>query len=277
MSFVYLEIDVSILPIQPWRSIMIAQMGEIDFESFVDTDKGFKAYLPEHNFSKEDFEGLPVFSQQHLSIKWFIKTIPPQNWNASWEKDFKPIRVSEDCLVRATFHPYQGVKYELIITPKMSFGTGHHETTQLMLLHLLELDCKGKKFLDMGTGTGVLAIMAEKKGARSVHAIDIDPWCVENAHENVSLNSCRNITVELNSQAPNVGTYDIILANINRNILLEQLPIYADRTSEGGSLLMSGFYVDDLVKIQNRCEDIGFEFIRKFIRKDWIALEFTKR
>ena len=111
----------------------------------------------------------------------------------------------------------------------------------------------------------------------SVHAIDIDPWCVENAHENVSLNSCRNITVELNSQAPNVGTYDIILANINRNILLEQLPIYADRTSEGGSLLMSGFYVDDLVKIQNRCEDIGFEFIRKFIRKDWIALEFTKR
>ena len=255
---------------------MIAQLGDLGYESFIDTDKGFKAYLPESDFSKDDFLCLSLFCEKQLKIDWRQKKIPPQNWNAQWERDFKPIRVGEDCLVRANFPPPENLKYELVITPKMSFGTGHHETTRLMMTFLLEMDCRGKRFLDMGTGTGVLSVLAEKKGAIAVHAIDVEPWCVENAKENILLNDCQVITTELGGLVPQEKTYDVILANINRNVLLDQIPDYAGILPKGGLLLMSGFYVNDLVIIQSACRDSGFEFICTFDLNDWIAVQFIK-
>lgn len=274
MSSVYLEIDVSINPIEPWGAIMIAQMSDFGFESFLDTEKGFKAYMLKSAFSKNEFERLSMFSKEDVLIKWTQKSILPQNWNEKWERGFIPIKVGDDCLVRADFHSPMGYKYELVITPKMSFGTGHHQTTQLMLSFLLKMDCREKKFLDMGSGTGVLSILADKKGASYVHAVDIDPWCVENALENMSLNDCKVITTELNSEVPTNVTYDVILANINRNILIDQIPHYARIIVSSGVLLLSGFYVNDLIKIQTCCKDYGFKFICNFKDDDWIAAKF---
>ena len=276
MSYVYLEIDVSIYPIEPWGEIMIAQMGDFGFESFLDTEKGFKAYMPKSYFSKNEFERLPLFSKEDVLIKWTQKSIPPQNWNEKWERGFSPVRVGKDFLIRADFHPPMGFKYELVITPKMSFGTGHHQTTQLMVSFLLKMDCREKKFLDIGSGTGVLSILADKKGASLVHAVDIDPWCVENILENILLNDCKVITTELSGKVPTKANYDVILANINRNILIDQIPDYARRIVSGGELLLSGFYVDDLVKIQTCCKDYGFKFICNFENNDWIAAKFLK-
>ena len=185
MSSVYLEIDVSINPIEPWGEIMIAQMSDYGFESFLDSEKGFKAYMLKSAFSKNEFERLSLFSKEDVLVKWTQKSIPPQNWNEKWERGFSPKKIGEDCLVRSDFHLPMGYKYELVITPKMSFGTGHHQTTQLMLSFLLKMDCREKKFLDMGSGTGILSILADKKGASYVHAVDTDPWCVENTLENI--------------------------------------------------------------------------------------------
>jgi ribosomal protein L11 methyltransferase len=276
MAVTYLEIEVTLKPVEPWRPIMIHEMGALGFESFVDTSKGFKAYIPEDDFLKKDFLRLHVFDLKEIEIDWQSKTIAPQNWNSQWEKNFSPIRVGERCLVRAHFHPPENVEYELVITPKMSFGTGHHETTQLMISFLLELDCLDKKVLDMGTGTGVLAILAEKKGAQTLLAVDHDPWCVENTQENIDLNECQKISTELNSRVPRLDHCDLVLANINRNVLLEQIKDYATLLKTGGDLLMSGFYIDDLEMIQTECESSGFRFIRNFEKNRWVAAHFMK-
>ena len=276
MPYVYLEIDVLIDPSEPWREIMVAYMGDLDFESFLYTDMGFRAYIPETNFLKDEFEKLSLFSQKDISISYSLKKILPENWNEKWEKDFSPVKIGNECIVRADFHQPEKVKYDLIITPKMSFGTGHHQTTQMMITFLLKMNCTNKKFLDMGTGTGILSILSEKKGARAVHAVDFDPWCVENTLNNISVNNCNIINVELSSDVPSKGTYDVILANINRNVLIDQIPFYARRLCNGGVLLMSGFYIDDLLKIQTFSNEHGFKFIRNFIIDDWVATEFIK-
>ena len=276
MAVPYLEIDICLSPIDPWREMMIAQMGALGFESFVDTPAGFKAYIPEGDFHEKDFSQIPVFTVEGIKINCDHKTIPPQNWNAQWEQNFSPIRVGDRCVVRADFHPPEIVDFELIITPKMSFGTGHHETTQLMILFLLDLDCQNKTILDMGTGTGVLALLAEKKGGKYILAVDNDPWCVENTQENVILNHCQNITAQLNHLVPILEDCDMVLANINRNVLLKQIEAYANMLKSGGVLLMSGFYFDDLRVIRNSCEQHGFRFIRNFEKNNWVATHFVK-
>jgi len=277
MSYVYLELDVSINPIEPWRPIMIAHMGKLSFESFLNTKKGFKAYIPDSNFSKDEFERLSLFKKKNVSIIWTSKKILPQNWNTSWEKNLNPIRVTDKCVVRADFHPPQKVKYDLIITPEMSFGTGHHQTTQLMMLFILKMNCVGKKFLDMGTGTGILSILAEKKGATLVHAFDKDPWSLKNAAKNIKRNNCKVINAELGDFVPSKGIYDVILANINLNILKDQIPYYSKIMTTGGVLLMSGFYETDLFKLIEFSKGFGFKFIRKFKKDDWLATEFIKK
>jgi ribosomal protein L11 methyltransferase len=276
MAVTYLEISVILKPVEPWRPVMIDQMGALGFESFVDTSKGFKAYIPEEDFREIDFLQLDVFDLKGIEIDWQSKTIAPQNWNHQWEQNFLPIRVGERCVVRAHFHLPEKAEYELVITPKMSFGTGHHETTQLMISFLLELDCWGKKVLDMGTGTGVLAILAEKKGAQNVLAVDNDPWCVENTQENLGLNDCQKISAELNSRVPRFDLCELVLANINRNVLLKQIKDYAKILKADGDLLMSGFYTDDLSIIVKECESSGFRFIRKFEKNRWVAAHFVK-
>ena len=187
MSLAYLEIEIILYPIDPWREVMVAQMGVLGFESFMDTSDGFLAYIPQNDFRENNFTRIDIFNTDGLEIKWNSKTIPPQNWNKEWEQNFSPIRIGDSCLVRADFHPSENIKYELVINPKMSFGTGHHETTQLMISILLVMNFEQKLVLDMGTGTGILAILAEKKGAMGVMAVDKDLWCVENTRENICL------------------------------------------------------------------------------------------
>lgn len=275
MAVAYLEIDLRLTPIDPWREVVIAQMGSLGFESFVNTPLGFKAYIPQNEFQEKEFSQIDVFDFQELEIEWDTKIIPPENWNRQWEENFSPIRVGERCVVRADFHPPEKAEYELVITPKMSFGTGHHETTQMMISYLLYLNCNNKTVLDMGTGTGVLAILAEKRGAKTVLAVDNDPWCVENTLENLEMNHCQKISAQLSSTVPKKKKYDMVLANINRNVLLKQIADYAQVLAPEGDLLMSGFYVEDLGIIQNACETEGFRFIRNLDVNNWVAAHFT--
>lgn len=275
MAVAYLEIDLRLTPIDPWREVVIAQMGSLGFESFVNTPLGFKAYIPQNEFQEKEFSQIDVFDFQELEIEWDTKIIPPENWNRQWEENFSPIRVGERCVVRADFHPTEKAEYELVITPKMSFGTGHHETTQMMISYLLDLNCNNKTVLDMGTGTGVLAILAEKRGAKTVLAVDNDPWCVENTLENLEMNHCQKISAQLSSTVPKKKKYDMVLANINRNVLLKQIADYAQVLAPEGDLLMSGFYVEDLGIIQNACETEGFRFIRNLDVNNWMAAHFT--
>lgn len=275
MAVAYLEIDLRLTPIDHWREVVIAQMGLLGFESFVNTPLGFKAYIPQNEFQEKEFSQIDVFDFQELEIEWDTKIIPPENWNRQWEENFSPIRVGERCVVRADFHPPEKAEYELVITPKMSFGTGHHETTQMMISYLLDLNCNNKTVLDMGTGTGVLAILAEKRGAKTVLAVDNDPWCVENTLENLEMNHCQKISAQLRSTVPKKKKYDMVLANINRNVLLKQIADYAQVLAPEGDLLMSGFYVEDLGIIQNACETEGFRFIRNLDVNNWVAAHFT--
>ncbi|MEC8397814.1 MAG: 50S ribosomal protein L11 methyltransferase [Bacteroidota bacterium] len=276
MAVAYLEIDLRLTPKDPWRDVMIAQMGLLGFESFVYSPDGFKAYIPKNDFREKDFLKIDVFDIQRLNFKWETKVIPPQNWNRQWEENFSPIRVGERCIVRTDFHPHEKVEYELVITPKMSFGTGHHETTQMMISLLLDLNCNNKSVLDMGSGTGVLGILAEKKGAKAVLAVDNDPWCIENTQENLELNKCINSKTELNNTVPLKNTFEMVLANINRNVLLEQISYYGHILVPEGDLLLSGFYFEDLGMIQNACQIEGFRFIRNLEKKNWVAAYFTK-
>ena len=275
MAVAYLEIDLRLTPIDPWREVVIAQMGSLGFESFVNTPLGFKAYIPQNEFQEKEFSQIDVFDFQELEIECDTKIIPPENWNRQWEENFSPIRVGERCVVRADFHPPEKAEYELVITPKMSFGTGHHETTQMMISYLLDLNCNNKTVLDMGTGTGGLAILAEKRGAKTVLAVDNDPWCVENTLENLEMNHCQKISAQLSSTVPKKKKYDMVLANINRNVLLKQIADYAQVLAPEGDLLMSGFYVEDLGIIQNACETEGFRFIRNLDVNNWVAAHFT--
>lgn len=276
MAVIYLEVTVRLSPLIPWREVMIAEMGSIGFEGFEETSSGFKAYIPKNEYREKSFKQIAVFSQDGLSIDWNTLDIAPENWNSAWEQNFIPTRIGDRCVIRADFHPPERAEFELIITPKMSFGTGHHETTQLMVLLLLEIDCHQKSIVDMGTGTGVLAILSEKKGATNILAIDNDPWCIENTLENIATNQCKNIRTKLTDQLSETLLFDSVLANINRNILLEQMDAYAKALKPEGNLLLSGFYVEDLGIIRSKCESLGFRFIRNFEKNQWVAALFIK-
>lgn len=276
MTVIYLEVTVRLSPLIPWREVMIAEMGSVGFEGFEETSTGFKAYIPKNEYREKSFKQIAVFSQDGLSIDWNTLDIAPENWNSAWEQNFTPTRIGDRCVIRADFHPPERAEFELIITPKMSFGTGHHETTQLMVLLLLEIDCHQKSIVDMGTGTGVLAILSEKKGATNILAIDNDPWCIENTLENIATNQCKNIRTKLTDQLSETLLFDSVLANINRNILLEQMDAYAKALKPEGNLLLSGFYVEDLGIIRSKCESLGFRFIRNFEKNQWVAALFIK-
>lgn len=276
MAVIYLEVTVRLSPLIPWREVMIAEMGSVGFEGFEETSSGFKAYIPKNEYREKSFKQIAVFSQDGLSIDWNTSDIAPENWNSAWEQNFTPTRIGDRCVIRADFHPSERAEFELIITPKMSFGTGHHETTQLMVLLLLEIDCHQKSIVDMGTGTGVLAILSEKKGATNILAIDNDPWCIENTLENIATNQCKNIRTKLTDQLSETLLFDSVLANINRNILLEQMDAYAKALKPAGNLLLSGFYVEDLGIIRSKCESLGFRFIRNFEKNQWVAALFIK-
>ncbi|MFD2101345.1 50S ribosomal protein L11 methyltransferase [Flagellimonas iocasae] len=276
MALVYLEYDFKVNPLQPATDILIAELGEAGFESFVENDSGVLAYILKEEWNEGVLDDLFILEHPDFEITWTSKEIEQQNWNAEWEKNFHPITVGDRCMVRAPFHKSIDVEYDIVIEPKMSFGTGHHETTHMMLEHILENDFEGKSVLDMGCGTGVLAILAKKRGAGSVDAIDIDEWCFLNTLENVERNNCPEIQAFQGDSSLLKGKkYDVILANINRNILLEDIPIYALCLNSNGQLFLSGFYLDDLDAISSKCKANGLEFEKKLEKNRWISVKYV--
>ena len=271
----YLEYTFTVNPLQPGVEILIAELGYAGFESFVETENGVTAYIQKEEWKESMLEDIQILASEEFTISFESSEIEQVNWNAEWEKNFDPIEVDGKCVVRAPFHSETKVPYEIVIEPKMSFGTGHHETTYMMLQHILENDFKGKTVLDMGCGTAVLAILAEMRGAATLDAIDIDEWCVENSEENIQRNDCKNITVRLGDASLLAGkSYEVIIANINRNILLNDMSVYRDCLSKEGELYLSGFYSEDLNIIKDCCNKLGFTFVDKKERNNWIAAKF---
>ena len=233
----YIEYDFTVSPTEMGAEILTAELAEVGFDSFVDTPTGLKAYISKDLWREDILEDIYLLGNPEFTISYQVTEIEQINWNEEWEKNFSPIVVENLCTVRANFHPIPSTLYDIVITPKMSFGTGHHETTYMMLQQLIPLPLQEVKVLDMGCGTGILAIMAALRGAHDITAIDIDPWCVENATENVQQNNCDFITVKQGEVSAIAGEkYNLILANINRNILLSDIPAYAQSLLPQGVL-----------------------------------------
>jgi len=273
----YIELDCKVFP-QRFIEIVMAEFSEFGFESFVENDNGFQGYIPEKDFDETKLRQLSAFENKEIKINYGIHKIADQNWNAVWESDFEPVEIEKLCYIRAPFHPQKiGYKYEIIIEPEMSFGTGHHETTHLMAKLLLEQDVAGKNLLDMGCGTAILAILAHKIGAKHILAVDNDEWAFNNARANIIKNFAPEIEVQLGDATLLHGQrFDIVLANINRNILLGDIPEYASVIKQGGKLLLSGFYESDLPLINEKTAQFGLQYERYVTMHNWCASVYIK-
>ncbi len=276
----YIEVKFTCTPNdEVVNSILSATIGEIGFESFVEDEYGTTAYIQSEMFDEEKLQetlnSLPIEAQ----ISYTFKSIKEQNWNEEWEKNyFQPLIIDDKCIIQSTFHNVPPTyDYNIYIDPKMAFGTGHHQTTELIIREILKDDFNGKSVLDMGTGTAILAILASMRGADPITAIDIDQWAYDNAIENLNLNHIENIDVKIGG-AELLGdkTFDIILANINRNILLNDIHIYSSVLNQGGSLYMSGFYVEDIPSITEECNKNKLTFCYNTTKENWTAVKFTK-
>ncbi|MFK5890377.1 MAG: 50S ribosomal protein L11 methyltransferase [Flavobacteriaceae bacterium] len=276
---VYIGYDFEISPLEPGREILIAELAEVEFESFVETDGGLSAFILKEHWQESILDGIQILKSSEFNISYTFKEIEQVNWNSEWEKNFNSIVIDKKVSIRAPFHSKpDAVAYDIIIEPKMSFGTGHHQTTQVMVQHILDLTMTNKKVLDMGCGTGILAILAEMRGATNIDAIDIDTWCYENSVENIERNLCKNITVyEGDASLLKGKKYDVVIANINRNILLQDIKTYASCLDTEGVLLLSGFYVEDMPVIENECLKYRLEKQNIKERDNWVGVKFTKK
>ncbi len=275
MAQTYIQCHIKGLPNTAYVDLLAAELGTLGFETFETFDSELNAFIPKDLWHENLLHDCNTYQQFSSSLSFEIQEIPPVNWNLDWESNFKPIVVADQCTVRAPFHSPAQTPLEIVINPKMSFGTGHHQTTYMMLAFLLHEDLVNKTVLDMGSGTGVLAILAEMRGANSVTAIDIDPWCYENALENCTLNHCENIRV-VEGTADSLGQdrYDLILANINRNILLEDMPRYVACLNPKAFLLISGFYEEDLPLLKQKASSLGLTFVSHQVMDQWVAAKF---
>ena len=277
MDNIYIEYNFTVTPKEPGTEILIAELGGIGFESFVENEDGVTAYIQKKDWKTSILEDVFILKSEEFKIEFSQKEIAQTNWNEEWEKNFSPIQVDDVVSVRAPFHENPNLPYDIVIEPKMSFGTGHHETTHMMLQHLITLDVTDKKVLDMGCGTGILAIFAEMKGAKPIDAIDIDNWCYENSLENVTRNECNNISVfEGDASLLEGKQYDVVIANINRNILLADIQKYASCLTKEGVLLLSGFYKEDIAIIEKETAKHSFRFESFIERNNWVAVKYIK-
>ena len=274
---IYLGFYFKVKPLQPAVEILIAELGYAGFESFVETEEGVTAYIQKDEWYDTILDDIQILKSEEFEISFTSEDIEQTNWNAEWEKNFNPIIVDDKCSVRAPFHEKPHTDFDIIIEPKMSFGTGHHETTHMMIQHILKTDFNNKSVLDMGCGTGVLAILTEMKGARPIDAIDYDNWCYLNSLENIERNNRKHITVlEGDANLLPGRHYDVVIANINRNILLNDLETYANTLHTNGTLFLSGFYKDDIPVIEAECNKQGLKHVETLERNSWVALKFEK-
>ncbi|ELM3642998.1 50S ribosomal protein L11 methyltransferase [Flavobacterium psychrophilum] len=276
MSNIYLGYHFIVEPKELGSEILIAELGEKAFESFVETETGFSAFVQKSLWTEDIMNDVYILENPEFKISYTFEEIEQVNWNEEWEKNFEAIDVNGNCHVRAPFHPKTDAEFDIVIEPKMSFGTGHHETTHMMIQHLLEIEVTGMKTLDMGCGTAILAILAEMKGAQPIDAIDIDNWCYLNSIENAERNNCKHITVyEGDAALLKDKKYDLIIANINRNILLNDMQAYVDCLSPKGTILFSGFYTEDIPFINASCTEKGLTYVKKFERNNWVSLKYV--
>ncbi|MBS9766305.1 MAG: 50S ribosomal protein L11 methyltransferase [Flavobacteriaceae bacterium] len=277
MSDHYIEYVFEIKPKEPASEILIAELGEAGFDSFVENENGLSAYIKKADWNDAILEDIFILKSEEFAITYTKNEIAPVNWNSEWEKNFQPIQVENTISVRAPFHEATDLPYEIVIEPKMSFGTGHHETTYAMLQQLMQVDLKDKKVLDMGCGTGILAIFASMKGATSVDAIDIDEWCYENTLENIERNNAKGISAfHGDASLLKNKNYDVIIANINRNILLNDMSHYANSLAQNGVLLLSGFYQEDIPVMEEELQKYDLKIVTVIERNRWVAIK-TKR
>tara|TARA_B100000900_G_scaffold99256_2_gene82021 strand:- start:3 stop:845 length:843 start_codon:yes stop_codon:yes gene_type:complete len=270
----YIEIDFDVSPPEG-RDILLALLSSHQFESFLETETGVKAYFRQADWNTISLEQLTNNMPSNFVVFYQITEIPYENWNQKWESSFDPIVVG-DYTIRAPFHPPKTTAFELIIEPKMSFGTGHHQTTKLMMNTALQIDFENKHILDMGCGTGILGILASHLGAKDIMAVDIEPWCVKNTVENAFRNGCDQLLEACLGDIDVVtGTYDLIFANINRNTLLRHIPQYAQQLQHQGILLLSGFYVIDLEEITQKCVQNGLFLYEHTSLDDWVCAKYV--
>lgn len=272
----YLEFKITCL--DEFREILIAELSEIGFDSFLETEEGIDAYTLEEGFDREAFDAVIAQYKEEGQLVVSEGKMPKVNWNEEWEKNYDPIPVDDLVYVRASFHPsVPGFRHEIVINPKMSFGTGHHATTFQMLRHQGQIDHVGKRVLDVGSGTGILAIMADILGAKEVEAFDIDDWCVDNGNENFDLNSVKTrMGLGTIREVDPQGPFDIVLANINKNVLLDEMPIYADLLVDKGYLLLSGFYTQDIADLIECANPLGLKLLKEGSKDNWAALILQK-
>lgn len=280
----YYEYTIELKPRMPAADLLLTELAETGFESFEDTPAGFKAWIPAELHSEAALEPLKNWNTEIAQLLYTQRIIPGQNWNSVWESNFQPVVVAGKCSIRAPFHdPVPGMEYELVIAPQMSFGTGHHETTALMVEKLLTMELAGVSVMDMGCGTGVLGILAAMRGASPVYGIDTEENAVENARENVSRNlpphadGTPAMAVEKGDERLLPGScFQLILANINKNVLSQSLPVYAEALEAQGNLLLSGFFVTDENDLKQAAEACGLVFAGNASKNNWSLLHFTK-
>lgn len=274
----YTEVEFLVAPVDPWRDILMVELMDLGYDSFEETAHGLKAFTPTAGFERGALDRLHLVKAPHVTLTWTVREVPDVNWNARWEKEFQPMELDHRVRVRAAFHPAKaGFLHDLIITPRMAFGTGHHATTRMMMRAMLELDLAGQRACDLGCGTGVLAILAEKLGAENILAIDNDPEAVANARANVAANHCQRVIVEKGgTDLGEAGGYGAILANIERNTLIKAMPGLAKALAPGGRLLLSGFVKADGEAMARAAKAEGLGAVQSLEEGEWMLQEWEK-
>ncbi|HTL81675.1 MAG TPA: 50S ribosomal protein L11 methyltransferase [Bacteroidia bacterium] len=275
----YIEVEIKVQPRQPGSDLLVSQLADVGFESFQETKEGFFAWIPENLFHEEEMRKVLLVGGHMAEVTYEKRLIPSQNWNEEWEKNFTPVYIGKELIIRAPFHPAEsGFKREIVIQPQQSFGTGHHQTTRLMVQKLLTLPLAGRYILDMGCGTGILGILCSKLGAENVLGIDIDANAVENARENAVLNNVKNMKVKTGDQHSEINEkFDVVLANINRNILLDSMKKYSGVLKENGSLLLSGFFRQDVKELAACAKENGLESKETLEEEEWALIHLVKK
>jgi ribosomal protein L11 methyltransferase len=270
-----IQVSIDVLD-EAVKDILIAELAALGFDGFEETETGLLSYIALAGFDGELTSGLEELVNRY-GLTYTSNAIDKQNWNALWESNFEPVLVDDFVGVRANFHDsFNGaVEHDIIITPKMSFGTGHHGTTYSVMQLMRGIDFKGQSVFDFGTGTGLLAILAHKLGAGDILAVDNDDWCIENASENIIVNNAQSIEIHKVDNAKLNKKFSIIIANINKNIILDNLAFLAEATVPGGVVLLSGLLVEDEPEIESACAALGWKHQKTRIRNNWIALHYS--